>query len=36
MDRFIADPNATFVKHVPGVSKAQRKAKAEPDGPLEY
>jgi hypothetical protein len=36
MDRFIADTNAAFVKHVLDVSKAQRKAKAEPDGPLEY
>jgi hypothetical protein len=35
-DRFIADTNATFRKHFLNVTKAQRKAKVEPDGPLDY
>ncbi len=35
-DRFIADINATFRKHFLNVTKAQRKAKVEPDGPLDY
>jgi hypothetical protein len=35
-DRFIADINASFGKHFLNVTKTQRKAKVEPDGPLNY
>jgi hypothetical protein len=35
-DRFIAHIDATFCKHFLNVTKAQGKAKVEPDGPLDY